>query len=160
MHAAPKKRAKDPLVPPDKDAPDLRKRPPKKQKGAKDPAVLPDKHAPVPQDLRKSPPENIMTTILMPVSAYTSKEMQPNTRAQEIPTLPAIQTQEARYPTRGNRTPAPEPPKVIGCPPHELMTGDDGDLLSTTFSEVEEDDGNDVCDAFNEDDDFDDDDFG
>ena len=80
MRAAPKKRAKDPLVPPDKDAPDLRKRPPKKQKGAKDPAVLPDKHAPVPQDLRKSPPENIMTTILMPVGAYTSKGMQPNTR--------------------------------------------------------------------------------
>ena len=105
---AQKKRAQDPLVPPDKDAPDLRKRPPKKQKGAKDPAVLPDKHAPVPQDLRKSPPENnIMTTILMPIGAYASKGgMLPNTRAQEIPTLPAIQTQEARYPTRGNLTPA------------------------------------------------------
>ena len=45
---------------PDKDAPDLRKRPPKKQKVAKDPAVLPDKHAPVPQDLRKSPPRTTL----------------------------------------------------------------------------------------------------
>jgi hypothetical protein len=85
---------------PDKDAPDLRKRPPKKQKVAKDPAVLPDKHAPVPQDLRKSPPENnFMTTILMPVGAYASKRMLPNTSTQETPTLPAIQIQEARYPT-------------------------------------------------------------
>jgi len=39
------------------------------------------------------------------------------------------------------------------------MTGDDGDVLSTTFSEVEEDDGDDVCDAFNGDDDLDDDDL-
>ena len=146
---------------PNKDAPDLRKRPPdlrkrppKKQKVAKDPAVLPDKHAPVPQDLRKSPPENnFMTTILMPVGAYASKRMLPNTSAQETPTLPAIQIQEqARYPTRGNRTPAPEPPKVIGCPPCELMTGDDGDGdgLSTTFSEEEESDGDDVCNTFDE----------
>ena len=107
MCAHPKNRAKDPLVPPDKDArvgPDLRKRPPKKkQKGAKDPAVLPDEHAPVPPDLQKRPTENnIMTTVLMPVGTYASKEMLPNTRAQEIPTLLAIQTQEARYPTRGN----------------------------------------------------------
>ena len=103
-----------------------------------------------------------MTTILMPVGTYASKGgMLSNTRAQEIPTLPAIQTQEARYPTRGNQTPATEPPKVIGCPPPERfgMTGDDGDVLSTTFSKVEEDDGDDVCDAFNEDDDFDDDDL-
>jgi hypothetical protein len=92
----------------------------KKKKGAKDPAVFPDKHAPVPPDLRKRPPENnIMTTVLMPVGTYASKEMLPNTRAQEIPTLPAIQTQEARYPTRRNRTLATEPPKVIGCPPPE-----------------------------------------
>jgi hypothetical protein len=146
---------------PDKDAPDLRKRPSKKQKVAKDPAVLPDKHAPVPQDLRKSPPENnFMTTILMPVGAYASKRMLPNTSAQETPTLPAIQIQEARYPTRGNRTPAPEPPKVIGCPPHELMTGDDdGDGLSTMFSEVEENDGDDVCNTFDDVDVFDDDDL-
>ena len=77
---------------PAKDAPDLRKRPPKKQKVvAKDPAVLPDKHAPVPQDLWKSPPENnFMTTILMPVGAYASKRMLPNTSAQETPALPAI----------------------------------------------------------------------
>ena len=101
-----------------------------------------------------------MTTILMPVGAYASKRMLPNTSAQETPTLPAIQIQEARYPTRGNRTPAPEPPKVIGCPPHELMTGDDdGDGLSTTFSEVEENDGDDVCNTFDEVDDFDDDDL-
>jgi hypothetical protein len=87
--------------------------------------------------------------------------MLPNTSAQETPTLPAIQIQEARYPTRGNRTPAPEPPKVIGCPPHELMTGDhDIDGLSTTFSEVEENDGDDdVCNTFDEVDDFDDDDL-
>jgi hypothetical protein len=93
-----------------------------------------------------------MTTILMPIGAYASKGgMLPNTRAQEIPTLPAIQTQEARYPTKGkSNSGSPEPPKVIGCPPHELMTGDDNvDVLSTTFSEVEEDDGDDVCDAFN-----------
>ena len=76
--------------------------------------------------------------------------------------LPVIQTQEACYPTRGNRTPATEPPKVIGCPrPPErfCMTGDDGDVLSTTFSVVEEDDGDDVCGAFNDDDDLDDDDL-
>ena len=87
--------------------------------------------------------------------------MLPNTSAQETPTLPAIQIQEAHYPTRGNRTPAPEPPKVIGCPPHELMTGDDGDGdgLSTTFSEVEENDGDDVCNTFDEVDVFDDDDL-
>ena len=102
-----------------------------------------------------------MTTVLMPIGTHASNGMLPNTRAQEIPTLPAIQTQEARYPTRGNRTPAPEPPKVIGGPPHEqLMTGDyDGDGLSTTFSEVEENDGDDVCDTFDDVDDFDDDDL-
>jgi len=115
MRAHPgKKRAEDPLVPPDKDVnvptPDLRKCPPKKKKkGAnKDPAVFPDEHAPVPHDFRKRPPENnFVTTVLMPVGTYASNGMlPPNTRAQEIPTLPAIQTQDARYPTRGNRTPA------------------------------------------------------
>ncbi len=45
-------------------------------------------------------------------------------------------------------------------PPHELMTGDDNsDGLSTTFLQVEEDDGDDFCDAFNEVDGFDDDDL-
>jgi hypothetical protein len=39
------------------------------------------------------------------------------------------------------------------------MTGDDGDVLSTTFSEVEENDGDDVCDAFIDNDDWDDDDL-
>jgi hypothetical protein len=39
------------------------------------------------------------------------------------------------------------------------MTGDDGDVLSTTFLEVEEDDVDDVCDAFSDDDDWDDDDL-
>jgi len=169
MRACPEKKGQDPLVPLDKDAhvptPDLRKCPhKKKKKGAnKDPAVLPDKHdAPVPPDLQKYPPENnFMTTVLVPVGTCASNEMLPNTRAQEIPTLPAIQTQEARYPTRGNQTPATEPPKVIGCPPPERfgMTGDDGDVLSTTFSKVEEDDGDDFCDVFNDNDDLDDDDL-
>ena len=92
MRARPgKKSAKDPLVPPDKDAPDLRKHPPKKQKVAKDPAVLPDKHAPVPPDLQKCPPENnFMTTVLMPVGTHASNGMLPNTSAQETPALPAI----------------------------------------------------------------------
>ena len=39
------------------------------------------------------------------------------------------------------------------------MTGDDGDVLSTTFLDVEEDDGDDVCEAFSDDDDWDDDDL-
>jgi hypothetical protein len=39
------------------------------------------------------------------------------------------------------------------------MTGNDGDVLLTTFLEVEEDEGDDACDAFNDDDDLDDDDL-
>ena len=75
--------------------------------------------------------------------------------------LPVIQTQEAHFPTRGNWTPATEPPKAIGCPPPECfgMTGDDANILSKTFLEVEEDNGDDVCDAFNDNDALDDDDL-
>jgi len=53
----------------------------------------------------------------MPAGTSTATGTLPFNRDYVMPTLPALQYPEARYPSRRNQTPAPENPKVIGFQP-------------------------------------------
>ena len=72
---------------------------------------------PVPPELRKSPPEYNLPT-LMPIGEYAASGMLPSLSydgvPNGVPTLPPINPPVGQYPLRNNRMPAATPPRVIG----------------------------------------------